>query len=118
MQQLVGLSCAVCGDRIDSTLEAEFCPACFGPVHLRCKRAGPSSETACAACGGNLAHPVGLAVRQEKEKAAAKAAAAARALAERPTGLQLAVRNGFRLLACVGLGYLLFQRPSMGTVEW
>lgn len=34
--QLVGQSCAICGRRIGSILDAHFCPACGRPVHPAC----------------------------------------------------------------------------------
>ena len=34
--QLVGTNCGLCGERINSALDAELCPTCGRPVHSKC----------------------------------------------------------------------------------
>jgi hypothetical protein len=52
MPQLVGVSCAICRERISNELESRFCRACGHPRHDVCAR--PPERPAfilCAACG-------------------------------------------------------------------
>jgi hypothetical protein len=53
--QVVGTSCALCGQRIGSIIEGGFCPDCGAPVHNHCaaspaRREGPE---ACPSCGAD-----------------------------------------------------------------
>jgi hypothetical protein len=50
------------------------------------KAAEPSNDETCPSCGGELNHPVALAIRKIKDAAAAKEAARIRQEAQRPKG--------------------------------
>jgi hypothetical protein len=58
MRQLVGSSCAHCTKRIDSNTDGRFCDSCGCPVHTKCVRPVPPTDTTprCAACGAEAEH--------------------------------------------------------------
>src|SRR5262245_51400138 len=51
MRQIVGLRCTICGKRISSIIEADFCPECHSPVHNNCAAEKISALESCAKCG-------------------------------------------------------------------
>jgi hypothetical protein len=53
MRQLVGSSCALCNKQIASNTDGRFCDSCGCPVHTRCVRPVPPTDTTprCAGCG-------------------------------------------------------------------
>jgi hypothetical protein len=56
MNQVVGLRCVICRERIVSAAEGRFCDSCDYPVHDHCMRphrAG-SDEDGCPGCGAHL----------------------------------------------------------------
>lgn len=73
MSQLVGVDCALCGQRIASVLGAGFCTACSCPVHDKCRHTA-TVETGCPACGGNPANPVAEQMRSDRTKELSKKA--------------------------------------------
>src|SRR4051794_26324184 len=99
MPQIVNLDCAVCRKRIESDMDAAFCPACCGPVHHACKQERDPSEGICGSCGGDLSHPVGVKQRKEREVADRDAALKAEKAKEEPKW-----RWGFPSLMAVGFG--------------
>jgi hypothetical protein len=54
MPQLVNQLCVVCRQRIESDLEAVFCPLCGNPVHCDCKNPANLGADQCSACGGDI----------------------------------------------------------------
>jgi hypothetical protein len=56
MDQLVGLRCAICRERIDSIIDGRFCDGCDYPVHNDCARAAgaDTAEDVCPDCGADL----------------------------------------------------------------
>ena len=56
MTQLVGQMCRVCKLKIVSVLDAEFCGACGGPVHLDCQQSNEPfrSDDPYCRCGSGL----------------------------------------------------------------
>ena len=75
LPQLVGMSCAVCGQRIGSTIDGRFCGGCGNPVHDRCSSdaALPASNddllsaddvAECPRCGAGTSRPVAVEVRR------------------------------------------------------
>ncbi len=54
MPQLVNQMCVVCRQRIESDLEATFCPLCASPVHNDCKDPPDTGSGQCTACGSDV----------------------------------------------------------------
>ena len=78
LPQLVGLSCAVCSQRVGSEIDGHFCEGCGNPIHNACaRRATPPVPTGrppdapdqprCARCGCTSFTPVAERVRFVRE---------------------------------------------------
>jgi hypothetical protein len=71
MAQLVGSSCAVCKQRIDSILEGRFCTVCGNPHHDGCRpqERADLAPGRCVTCGGETTSPAAIRFRCEQERA-------------------------------------------------
>ncbi len=54
MPQLVNSACRICGERIASVLEGEFCTSCNSPIHHGCMHASSGVIDRCSTCGARL----------------------------------------------------------------
>lgn len=74
LPQLVGMPCAVCNERIPSSVDGRFCEVCGNPVHHGCTKSPPglasndevlsvAEERACPRCGCDPSTPVAVQVR-------------------------------------------------------
>ena len=59
MAQLVNSACRICGQRIASVLDGEFCASCDSPIHCRCARASIGTANCCSRCGARVNHDTG-----------------------------------------------------------
>jgi hypothetical protein len=68
MEQLVGCTCVVCGQRISSILEGHFCSACGNAVHHDCNKPAdaPADPERCPGCGGQRSNPAAKRVQFER----------------------------------------------------
>jgi hypothetical protein len=67
MAQLVGQTCNVCGRRIESIREGDYCDFCGNPVHLKCreKKADDPGPDHCDYCGADVNSEAGQKNRQD-----------------------------------------------------
>jgi hypothetical protein len=77
LPQLVGMSCAICAERIGSEIDGRFCDACGNPIHDQCSKTPPGPATnedvvsageasECPRCGSNPATTVSRVVREHR----------------------------------------------------
>jgi hypothetical protein len=72
MEQLVGCTCVVCGQRISSILEGRFCSACGNALHHDCGKPvdAPADPGRCPDCGGQRSNPAAQRVQFERAQQA------------------------------------------------
>ena len=70
MLQLVGQTCILCRQKIESVTEGTFCAHCAAPVHIRCRRMDVLELGICPDCSAPLASAATIEVQRKQEAAA------------------------------------------------
>jgi hypothetical protein len=66
VRQLVGLSCVMCRQTVESISEGRFCPECGSPIHLECINPPPTLEDdgTCPGCGASRQQMTAVPLRE------------------------------------------------------
>jgi hypothetical protein len=100
MTQLVNSACVLCGRRIESVVEGEFCPGCGCPVHTGCVGVKESDPGGCATCGAGET----VVTRSQRDRRQEDAAVKSEIVRGKGIGL---IAKGLALMG-IGAGVSLF----------
>lgn len=75
LPQLVGMSCAVCSQRVGSEVDGRFCEVCGNPIHNGCSKCPPApasnddilsvaEASECPRCGADPHLPIAVHIRR------------------------------------------------------